>query len=184
MTTIDLDTLVLDANSHAPGSDRMCVMERFWAKVDRREPGECWEWQASCDDSGYGTFRHQGKMKKAHRLAWVFCGRGPIPDGLVVMHSCDNPPCCNPAHLSVGTRSDNMRDAVAKGRHAHVRLPGEAHPNAKLTDAQVVEIRRRLAEGESQRALARAFGVSKPAIGRIARGRGWAHLLDAGRVAC
>ena len=169
MTTIDLDTLVLDANSHDPGSDRMCVMERFWAKVDRREPGECWEWQASCDDSGYGTFRHQGKMKKAHRLAWVFCGRGPIPDGLVVMHSCDNPPCCNPAHLSLGTVADNNRDRHDKGRSKNL-FTADAHPRRRLSDLDRDTAIRMRAAGATQQAIADTIGCSRGYVATLVAG--------------
>lgn len=87
--------------------------DRFWAKVDRS--GDCWMWTAGRDRNGYGVFRHEARQWRAPRVAWTFT-YGDIPAGLVVMHSCDNPPCVNPAHLSLGTSGDNARDAARKGR--------------------------------------------------------------------
>jgi hypothetical protein len=93
-------------------------IERFWAKV-RITPG-CWLWMAAVNDRGYGRFTldRTGKLIPAHRFAWS-AENGPIPPGLLVCHSCDNPPCVNPAHLWLGTQSDNMIDCLAKGRHRH-----------------------------------------------------------------
>jgi hypothetical protein len=88
-------------------------MDRFWSKVQKSDA--CWIWAASRDDKGYGTFGFDGVVQKAHRVAYQL-SVGPIPDGAHILHSCDNPPCVNPAHLRVGTRSDNMRDKVARGR--------------------------------------------------------------------
>lgn len=92
--------------------------ERFWSKVDRSGDG-CWEWTAKSRTSfGYGVMRvggTPGRLEGAHRLAWQYTN-GPIPDGLCVLHSCDNPPCCNPAHLRIGTKADNTRDKVERGR--------------------------------------------------------------------
>ncbi len=93
----------------------MNAAARFWAKVDIGAPDKCWEWQASCNPAGYGGFQFNGRFGKAHRAAWELAN-GPIPEGICVLHRCDNPPCCNPAHLWLGTYADNHRDAVAKGR--------------------------------------------------------------------
>jgi hypothetical protein len=113
---------------------------RFWLKVNKNGPlperapdlGPCWVWTGGVDGGGYGQFRLRSRvpMVKAHRLAWELIV-GPVPDGLWVLHKCDNPPCCHPGHLFVGTPSDNARDAIAKGRHRnvkrpHVSLPGQA----------------------------------------------------------
>lgn len=92
----------------------MIRAERFWAKVDKRGPDACWPWLASRCDSGYGKFR-VGKMTRSHRVAFEL-GGGEIPDGQCVLHRCDNPACCNPAHLFVGTFNDNVQDMVRKGR--------------------------------------------------------------------
>ncbi len=88
---------------------------RFWAKVDRTGDG-CWEWQASRDRKGYGQFAIKGSGSfGAHRLAYAYAV-GPIPDGLMLRHTCDNPPCCRPDHLIPGTAYDNAQDAVERGR--------------------------------------------------------------------
>lgn len=89
--------------------------ERFWSRVDRRGPDECWPWTGSRNPAGYGAFSRGGKRSNTHRVAWEMT-HGPIPGRLHVLHACDNPPCCNPAHLSLGTHEDNMADMVAKGR--------------------------------------------------------------------
>jgi hypothetical protein len=100
----------------------------------------------------------------------------PVPAGLHVMHACDNPQCVRPDHLSAGTRSDNMQDAVRKGRHVHFVGRGEQCPASKLTEAQAAEIKRRLAAGESRRLLAQEFGLTKAAVKFIATGRTWGWL--------
>lgn len=146
--------------------------ERFWAKVAVRGPDDCWEWRAATDSWGYGHISVVGKLRKAHRVAYELAV-GPIPDGLVVCHTCDNPPCCNPVHLFPGTVADNNADMVAKKRHAH-GLPGEANPRARLTWSDVEAIRALYGRGSlSQQALAERFGVSRSAIGDIVRGQHW-----------
>ena len=154
---------------------------RFWAKVARGSETECWPWTASTAGGGYGQFGlRAGSCIPAHRFAWV-ATHGPILDGLWVLHRCDNRPCCNPAHLFLGTRQDNMDDMVAKRRHwAHRGLPGnlgEQNGRAKLTAEQVREIRKRHADGESQSSIARDYPVGRIKVGQIVRGESWRHLL-------
>lgn len=98
---------------------RASLEERFWQRVDKRAPDECWEWIAGRTKAGYGyiTAGPRGSQRHvyAHRLSYELA-HGPIPDGKHVCHRCDNPPCCNPAHLRLGTHADNMADMKAKGR--------------------------------------------------------------------
>ena len=91
-------------------------MKRFWDKVDVGLDDECWNWTAF-KRAGYGRFRFNGKIYDAHRFAWLLMN-GEIPDGMVVLHSCDNPSCCNLKHLSLGTQKENVADCIEKGRRA------------------------------------------------------------------
>ena len=152
----------------------MSPEERFWSKVDKSGGESCWPWKAYRHPKwGYGTFGFGGKMQLAHRVAWIL-SNGPIPAGLSVLHRCDNPPCCNPAHLFVGTQQQNIADCLSKGRF-HDQL-GESNNAAKLTERAVIEIRAWLACGESRARIARTYQVAKASINRIAWGLTWKHV--------
>jgi HNH endonuclease len=151
---------------------------RFWSKVDKsNDKSDCWMWTAGRDDWGYGLISmrrtHQIKRNdkiRAHRLAYLLT-YGEIPDGLLVCHTCDNPACCNPSHLWLGTNADNIRDMWDKGRR---NQRGEAHPRAKLTQRDVDEIRARYRPWVvTQKALAREYGVGQPIIGKIINYQHW-----------
>lgn len=152
-------------------------IERFWSKVDILSDSDvCWNWRLSCTDSGYGQIRFHGPKQMAHRTAWEMT-YGDIPAGLLVCHHCDNPRCCNPNHLFLGTAKDNAQDMVKKGRNAH-NLPkdnrGENNGRHKLTLEQAQEICERWARGiESYRVLAQAYGVSKSTIAHVVRRDSW-----------
>ena len=136
---------------------------RFWSKVDVGEPEECWEWLASKPNS-YGRFSIHRKPWKAHRVAWILT-YGPIPEGLLCCHHCDNPGCCNPYHLFLGTNTDNMLDAIYKRRRG------------KLLPEDVLEIRDSYADGElTIRELAAKYGVRSRAIRKLLSGRIWSWL--------
>lgn len=154
--------------------------ERFWRKVEIASPDECWIWAASTNHAGYGQFNVQcgdtGGCELAHRVVWKLY-RGSIPEGMCVLHRCDNPPCVNPSHLFLGSHADNMRDMAEKGRYVLPQLRGEGHHQAKLTEEQVRIIRRLSAQGGvSYAALGRRFGVSDVAIRLIVRRETWQHV--------
>lgn len=151
-----------------PGGD---YAERFWSKVDRTGDG-CWEWQASRTSHGYGQVSTFRRPRGAHRVAWELVN-GPIPDGLWVLHHCDNPPCVRSDHLFLGTVGDNSRDMAAKGR-THV-IYGEASRHHKLTQDQVHEMRRLNREGIGYRRLAKMFGLATVNVWRICTNRAWAE---------
>jgi hypothetical protein len=145
--------------------------QEFWSRVDVRSTDECWEWQDFRDDHGYGRYVHKRKIVIASRRAWEF-SNGPIPDGLFICHKCDNPSCCNPNHLYLGTPANNVADRVARLG----KTPG-ADINAKLTVEQVKEIRERFAKGDVTKSiLARDYSVTPGAIGLIINRKNWAHV--------
>lgn len=147
------------------------IAERLWAKTNKGNAHECWEWRGWRHPSGYGQIgrgiRADG-LVYTHIAAWEVTS-GPVPSGLRVCHTCDNRSCVNPGHLFLGTSADNTHDMVKKRRHRF----GEAHAQ-KLSDAQVVEARRLLAEGTSQQKVADQFGVSRSMIGQIGQFNRWA----------
>ena len=168
---------------------------RFWSYVDKGEPDMCWNWTGGKFKSGgYGQLSRSRKLGpiRAHRYSWEL-HVGPIPDGLMVCHRCDNPACVNPAHLFLGTQFDNMRDMTVKGRdgaHTHPEIikhgndhwshkhpeklaHGEKSGQSKLTQAQVDEIRVLVKSGVMQKDLAPRYGVIPDTISRIIRGATW-----------
>ncbi len=161
--------------------DHQSRVDRFWRKVKRDGPDECWEWQGSLwygRDAGYGKVLWAAKPKKwwrrAHKIVWEL-ERGLITDPkLCVCHSCDNRRCCNPAHLWLGTRRDNNLDKQRKGRDYDKR--GIKNPRAKLSEDNVREIRALLADGVTQDDLAAQFGVAQVQIWRIKEGITWKHV--------
>lgn len=156
------------------------IMDRFWSKVDAT--GECWVWKGYRMPSGYGTFQPdpvRGRML-VHRFIDEH-ERGQIPDGVVVMHTCDNPSCVNPDHLRRGTQADNLADMREKRRHVDPPVTiGMKHHSNKLSDSEVMEIYRRRASGENGKSLAREYGVSDAMVYDIANGKKWKHLTQKG----
>ena len=144
------------------------VAERFWAKVDKS--GDCWLWTGALLKTGYGCIRIAHKAIRAHRAAYEL-SVGPLPKGALLRHTCDNPRCVNPAHLLLGDKRLNMKDALERGQHRC----GERDPTAKLSNQNVIEIRDALARGETGRALARRFGVAESVISQIKTGKGRRH---------
>lgn len=149
--------------------------ERFWEKVDKRGPDECWEWTASKVPYGYGQFWTGERRMQSHRFAYELT-HGPIAEGVFICHHCDNPGCVNPAHLFAGTPQDNTLDMLTKDRHKRVGQPGQSNPSAKLTRQKVKMIRERSRQGESAQALAAEHNVSVATIYHIVARRSWKHV--------
>jgi hypothetical protein len=153
---------------HMPLADRLAT------RIARGGPDECWPWTGTRNPKGYGLIRLDGQMRGAHRAVF-FVTHGRWPE--VCRHTCDNPPCCNPAHLLDGSTGDNLRDAYERGQKSPTR--GTAQRGAKLSEEQVREIRSRYATGTTtQRALASEFGVSHILVGFIVRREAWGWLED------
>ncbi len=149
--------------------------ERFWEKVDIRGENECWEWLASTRSDGYGQIQRGRRGEgiiSAHRVSWeIHCGN--IPDGLHVLHTCDNKICVNPNHLFLGTNADNVRDKKEKG----FQIRGTQMGTSKLSENDVIEIRNiKEVVGLSNAYLARLFGVSSSSISNIINRKRWAWL--------
>ena len=153
------------------------VEERFWRYVTPGQPDECWLWTGYVTKGGYGQInRGQGKgLIFAHRLSWEL-HHGPIPTDMLVCHVCDNPICVNPAHLFTGTDADNLADMRRKGRERHPAQKGSANGMTKLTEEQVIEIRRLCAQGVALRAIAPMFGISYSNVGYIVRRKTWTNV--------
>jgi len=152
------------------------LAERLWAKVDVKGPDDCWLWSGCTDSYGYGHIwdRRRYSASRAHRIAYELT-YGTIPEDMCVCHHCDNPPCCNPKHLFLGTKADNSHDAMRKGRI--YRAVGELCTSSKLTAEQVLEIRHRHSLGRvTQTKLAAEFGVGKATVGRIVKRVTWRHI--------
>lgn len=152
---------------------RMDFEERFWKKVDRGDPNECWEWQAATDTNGYGLFYADGQQRGAHRVSYWLEHGEKAGEGWV-LHHCDNKPCVNPDHLYLGDASDNAQDRFERGLVSH---EGENHPASQLTQEDVDEIRERVENGESQYEIADEFGISQPTVSQLVIGLIWGHTL-------
>lgn len=150
------------------------IVTRFWSKVNIVH-GKCWEWTAGLTDKGYGQFFYNGIHINSHRFSWEY-HYGIIPFGKIVCHHCDNPKCCNPSHLFLGTNKDNAQDMVNKGRLKSGWATGSQHCNTHLTEEDVIIIKTRLKNGDYQKDIAKDFGVAQTAISRIKLGKTWSHV--------
>jgi hypothetical protein len=155
---------------------RTPIEDRFFACIGPTTSTGCILWLGSCGGGGYGRISESVRGENAipaHRFSYEFF-RGPIPDGLQVCHTCDNPPCINPEHLFLGTAADNAADKVAKNRQDR----GEQIPWSVLTEESVRHIRVRRAAGDTLQSLADQFGCTLQNIARIVARKTWRHVSD------
>jgi HNH endonuclease len=151
-------------------------IDQIWSQVARGSQQECWPWRRARDRTGYGRVTTCGRSRAAHRVIYEL-RHGAVPTHLCICHACDNPACCNPDHLWVGTRRDNTLDMVRKGRSG--RQNGSSGPRgehvhtAKLTEDQVRDIR---LSPEKARTLAKRYAVNRKQIYVIRSGKAWAHI--------
>jgi hypothetical protein len=150
-------------------------VQSFWSKVLVKSNDECWEWQGH-REKGYGrlTISRNGKNIHlfSHRLSYELTNSLSLTPDVIIRHSCDNPPCCNPAHLSTGTHADNQADKISRGREAR----GEANGQAKLTVEKVKAIREERTNGATYRELSDKYGVVISIIGYIVHRKIWTHV--------
>lgn len=150
------------------------IQAKFWSKVDVREFNECWEWQGAKFPSGYGVFT-VNKNFRAHRLSWEIANNQLIPEGMFVLHYCDNPSCVNFNHLFIGTHQDNMKDMMNKNR----QNDGEDRWCAKLIEEEVIDIRIKYASGfYTQKDLAKIYNTTQSNISDIILNKIWKNIGD------
>jgi len=162
----------------------MTFHERLWSWIDVRDPAECWPWLMKSQVDGYGVLALSKSRKTilAHRAVWEDV-HGPIPHsddyhGTVVLHQCDNPKCCNPWHLRLGSQAENVKDMDVKGRRKSLNLHGESHGRSIMTEAGVREIRSGALTDEQ---AAEKYGMDASSIKQIRLGRIWKHVDAAPR---
>jgi len=146
-------------------------IKAFWRKVTIEDLFDCWQWTGSTTHkTGYGQMKWDGRLQVASMIAWQLA-HGVIPEGLLVLHKCDNRLCVNPNHLFLGTSQDNMDDMKRKGRSCDNN--GERNPAAKLKELQVGEIRKKYSQGIKQYKLGQEYGVTRQAIWQIVHNVHW-----------
>lgn len=149
---------------------------RFWLKVDKSGENDCWLWRGQIMPNGYGRISLGSRSlgaEGAHRVSWMLANESKIPAGMFVIHSCDNPKCVNPKHLSIGTPRDNTRDMISKGRKKVVAPVGTGNGKSVLNEEIVKQIRQ---SNDSHASLARKFGVSPNCVRGVRTGRTWSHV--------
>lgn len=155
----------------AGSANRFCSLACRIAPDVKKTDG-CWEWTGSRQPTGYGQINWSGKTLLTHRVSYEI-NNGPIPAGMLVRHKCDNPPCCNPDHLELGSHHDNNIDCVNRGRHSRTGQKGEANPASRLTEAQVIAIRQ---STDTQDEIAINYGVHVDTVKGIIARRSWRHI--------
>lgn len=148
--------------------------KRFWEKVKILSKNACWEWQAGKFHYGHGQFSLKRKNFKAHRISYILT-KGSIPNGKCVLHKCDNPPCCNPSHLYVGTQKDNAQDRKKRGRQNSQK--GSKHSQCIFDEKIVLKIRKSFSGKRGEYgSIAKKYGVDRKTIFNLITKRSWNHI--------
>jgi len=143
----------------------MKSINRIWNKIDKKSDNECWNWKCGLSGVGYGSCWFMGKRTNPTRVIWEFVNGKSIPEGLWVLHSCNNPKCCNPAHLRVGTPKDNTQDMIKSGNHLYY---DGSSKRSKLNPKQTHELHKLYTTGNyTQKELGVMFGVHMTTVGSI-----------------
>lgn len=148
--------------------------KRFWSKVEKAGPDDCWMWTASFRN-GYGAIKHQNKVHSAHRVAFVLTKGDPPKGKQLICHKCNNSACCNPAHLYAGTHEDNRLDVVKSGTAEPAC--GEAHPFAVLNESTVASIWTMHRSGMQSPAIAKELNLNRRTVFSVISKRSWKHLI-------
>jgi len=159
--------------AHLNGDEGQRRIVRFWSKVDQAGVDDCWEWQGARHGRGYGTFKLASYVSVTSSRMALICTTMDEPEGMHVLHHCDNPPCCNPAHLYFGTIAQNNADKISRGRANPGNQSGASNGAAKLTEQQVALIVARLRSGWNNKRIAADLPVGHAMISKIRRGHMW-----------
>jgi hypothetical protein len=171
-------TIAKYINKFGLNKSKLNYKEKFWTYVDKKSNNKCWEWKKSLTKTGYGKYWYNNKCHLSHRLAYIFAF-GNIPQNKFVCHKCDNPKCCNPNHLFLGTPKQNTDDMIRKQRQQNYSnvLYGENHPRAKLNNNDIKEIRflhkNKLMKVKE---IAKKFNISIPTLECIIYNKTWKHI--------
>lgn len=148
------------------------IVKRFWSKVCKEDTNECWMWIGCVNGSGYGSFKTSYKSNMAHRFSWELVN-GKIPNGLEILHKCDNRLCVNPNHMDIGTSKDNMRDMINKGRSG----VGDKNSMSKYTELDVLRIKKAYKKGISTyESVGKLFGISWGHVRQLVLCTRWKHI--------
>ena len=150
-------------------------MDKTIKESFREKTGLDWQWKAGKTSYGYGLMSIGKKLEYAHRVSYQI-HNGKIPQGMHVLHSCDDPGCVNPEHLHLGTNEDNIREKVERGRSVYQVYYGEENPMSKFTNKQVIDIRKRYKNGTRQCVFVKEYGVSATTISDIVNRKIWKHI--------
>ena len=151
------------------------AIARFWSRVEAARHDDCWLWTGNHDRKGYGKIIMNGRHMRAHRVSLMIKLGEQLPPGLVVLHACDNPPCVNPSHLSLGTHQENMDDMTRKGRR-RMCVVGTQSTQAKLTEQIVIQLLWDRVGGMTFSEISSRYGINIKTAAQICRGTGWPHV--------